>query len=242
MSNIYGQKCLSQSKVFPVGRAPVFSELCDVCPNKLASWKIIHVVAVVLSDREKATQSPWAEFMMSLRWWDFQLNPLPCSTDLYFCFPGIHLIHRHVSCNFRQGSFETWKAFSLSQIEGNGGEFVELVPESLDYLGPQDLTQYFIRWLKQKWKTKSNSFLLLVSSCLSKIKLCFSRRTNMTRSVYGGVEVQVLSCSGWKIKAKFALCGIWKWTQMLNSRLCWEGGSLEPYWLSTYQLLFWFVH
>ena len=66
MSNIYGQKCLSQSKVFPVGRAPVFSELCDVCPNKLDSWKIIHVVAVVLSDREKATQSPWAEFMMSL--------------------------------------------------------------------------------------------------------------------------------------------------------------------------------
>ena len=48
-------------------------------------------------------------------------------------------------------SFETSKikqsakSVFLSQIEGNGGEFVELVPESLDYLGPQDLTQYFIR-------------------------------------------------------------------------------------------------
>ena len=111
MSNIYGLKCLSQSKVFPVGRAPVFSELCDVCPNKLASWKIIHVVAVVLSDREKATQSPWAEFMMSLgsvnmtcagelfSWTLSLTNP----SALYLCFPGIHLIHRHASCNFRQG-------------------------------------------------------------------------------------------------------------------------------------------
>ena len=117
---------------------------------------------------------PWlCEYDM--RWWDFQLNPLPSSTDLYFCFPGIHLIHRHVSCNFRQGLVLRLekKGFSLSQIEGNGGEFVELVPESLDYLGPQDLTQYFIRWLKQKWKTKSNSFLLLGSLWLRKIKLCF---------------------------------------------------------------------
>ena len=29
--------------------------------------------------------------------------------------------------------------------EGNSGEFVELVPAELDYLGPKDLTQYFIR-------------------------------------------------------------------------------------------------
>ena len=70
----------------------------------------------------------------------------------YLCFLGIHLTHRHVSCSFRQGLvFRLGKlsnyatAKFLLQIEGNGGEFVELVPESLDYLGPQDLTQYFIR-------------------------------------------------------------------------------------------------
>ena len=28
---------------------------------------------------------------------------------------------------------------------GNSGEFVSLVPDDLKYLGPQDLTQYFIR-------------------------------------------------------------------------------------------------
>ena len=31
------------------------------------------------------------------------------------------------------------------ECEGNSGEFVELVPEQLNYLGPKDLTQYFIR-------------------------------------------------------------------------------------------------
>ena len=29
--------------------------------------------------------------------------------------------------------------------EGNSGEFVELLATELNYLGPQDLTQYFIR-------------------------------------------------------------------------------------------------
>ena len=29
--------------------------------------------------------------------------------------------------------------------EGNSGEFVELVVEKLSYLGPRDLTQYFVR-------------------------------------------------------------------------------------------------
>ena len=33
----------------------------------------------------------------------------------------------------------------IIECEGNSGEFVELVPEHLNYLGPKDLTQYFIR-------------------------------------------------------------------------------------------------
>ena len=35
--------------------------------------------------------------------------------------------------------------FKILECEGNSGEFVELVPEHLNYLGPKDLTQYFIR-------------------------------------------------------------------------------------------------
>ena len=35
------------------------------------------------------------------------------------------------------------------ECEGNSGEFVELVPEQLNYLGPKDLTQYFIRFADQ---------------------------------------------------------------------------------------------
>ena len=33
----------------------------------------------------------------------------------------------------------------ILETEGNSGEFVELVPQGLEYLGPKDLTQYFIR-------------------------------------------------------------------------------------------------
>ena len=40
---------------------------------------------------------------------------------------------------------KTGKDKPRSKCEGNSGEFVELVPEKLNYLGPKDLTQYFIR-------------------------------------------------------------------------------------------------
>ena len=39
------------------------------------------------------------------------------------------------------------------ECEGNSGEFVELVPEQLNYLGPKDLTQYFIR---SSWRIRSS--------------------------------------------------------------------------------------
>ena len=42
--------------------------------------------------------------------------------------------------------FDTQLCTMLLEMEGNSGEFVKLVPESLAYLGPKDLTQYFIRW------------------------------------------------------------------------------------------------
>ena len=37
------------------------------------------------------------------------------------------------------------KSDKVLECEGNSGEFVELVPQQLNYLGPKDLTQYFIR-------------------------------------------------------------------------------------------------
>ena len=44
-------------------------------------------------------------------------------------------------------NLETDSSYSdkVLECEGNSGEFVELVPEQLNYLGPKDLTQYFIR-------------------------------------------------------------------------------------------------
>ena len=46
--------------------------------------------------------------------------------------------------------------------EGNSGQFVELVASELNYLGPQDLTQYFIR------------------------------QNNITRTASGNIEVEVV--------------------------------------------------
>ena len=41
--------------------------------------------------------------------------------------------------------FDTQSCVMVFQCEGNSGEFVQLVPQHLEYLGPKDLTQYFIR-------------------------------------------------------------------------------------------------
>ena len=46
-----------------------------------------------------------------------------------------------------RSSWETDSSYfdKVLECEGNSGEFVELVPQQLNYLGPKDLTQYFIR-------------------------------------------------------------------------------------------------
>ena len=43
--------------------------------------------------------------------------------------------------------FDTQSCVMVFECEGNSGEFVQLVPQHLEYLGPKDLTQYFIRWI-----------------------------------------------------------------------------------------------
>ena len=43
------------------------------------------------------------------------------------------------------GKYFARNSEKVLECEGNSGEFVELVPEQLNYLGPKDLTQYFIR-------------------------------------------------------------------------------------------------
>ena len=35
----------------------------------------------------------------------------------------------------------------LPDFDGNSGEFIQLVDDGLQYLGPRDLTQYFIRYM-----------------------------------------------------------------------------------------------
>ena len=85
----------------------------------------------------------------------------------------------------------------------------------------------------------------------STLKLLFSRRTNMTRSVLGGIEVQVFYFSlstnlqilqGLNSDSWFVYGCAWS-NLKLNSvfRSCWDGDSLAPYWLSTFQQLFWFL-
>ena len=49
----------------------------------------------------------------------------------------------------------------IFDTDGNSGEFVELIAEELNYLGPQDLTQYFIRQTSMN-KTRSGSIRVVV--------------------------------------------------------------------------------
>ena len=44
--------------------------------------------------------------------------------------------------------FDTQTCYMKFQPDGNSGEFIDLVDDGLEYLGPRDLTQYFIRSTK----------------------------------------------------------------------------------------------
>ena len=44
--------------------------------------------------------------------------------------------------------FDTQTCYMKLQPDGNSGEFIDLVDDGLEYLGPRDLTQYFIRSTK----------------------------------------------------------------------------------------------
>ena len=55
------------------------------------------------------------------------------------------LVSEHLNKKKTIKKTKTGKDKPRSKCEGNSGEFVELVPEKLNYLGPKDLTQYFIR-------------------------------------------------------------------------------------------------
>ena len=45
--------------------------------------------------------------------------------------------------------------------DGNSGEFIELVDDGLKYLGPMDLTQYFIRSTEMT-KAKDGTLIVIV--------------------------------------------------------------------------------
>ena len=55
--------------------------------------------------------------------------------------------------------FDTQTCNMVLEPDGNSGEFIELVDDGLQYLGPMDLTQYFIRSTEM---TKSNDGTLIV--------------------------------------------------------------------------------
>lgn len=43
--------------------------------------------------------------------------------------------------------FDTQTCHMILKPDGNSGEFIQLVDDGLQYLGPRDLTQYFIRYM-----------------------------------------------------------------------------------------------
>ena len=49
----------------------------------------------------------------------------------------------------------------ILQPDGNTAEFIELVDDGLEYLGPRDLTQYFIRSTKMS-KSQAGSIEVVV--------------------------------------------------------------------------------
>ena len=56
----------------------------------------------------------------------------------------------HESLSLSYGSwypFDTQTCHMILQPDGNSGEFIQLVDDGLQYLGPRDLTQYFIRYM-----------------------------------------------------------------------------------------------
>ena len=50
----------------------------------------------------------------------------------------------------------------ILQPDGNSGEFIELVDDGLEYLGPRDLTQYFIRSTKMIREADTGSINIMV--------------------------------------------------------------------------------
>ena len=49
----------------------------------------------------------------------------------------------------------------ILEPDGNSGEFIEILDDGLEYLGPSDLTQYFIRTTGMS-KTELGSIMVVV--------------------------------------------------------------------------------
>lgn len=58
--------------------------------------------------------------------------------------------------------FDTQTCYMTLQPDGNSGEFIDLVDDGLEYLGPRDLTQYFIRSTKMIQDRDTGSINVMV--------------------------------------------------------------------------------
>ena len=58
--------------------------------------------------------------------------------------------------------FDTQFCDMIVKPNGNSGKFIKLVVEGLNYLGPEDLTQYFVRETKIYWKEDGTIHMIVV--------------------------------------------------------------------------------
>ena len=57
--------------------------------------------------------------------------------------------------------FDTQTCNMILEPDGNSGEFIEILNDGLEYLGPSDLTQYFIRTTGMS-RTEFGSLMVVV--------------------------------------------------------------------------------
>ena len=88
--------------------------------------------------------------------------------------------------------FDTQSCVMVFECEGNSGEFVQLVPQHLEYLGPKDLTQYFIRWKELTIRSFRQKLINFQMYDDSNRNVNFFRQTSMTQSDERNIEVTVV--------------------------------------------------
>ena len=74
---------------------------------------------------------------------------------------------------------------------GNSGKFIKLVVEGLNYLGPEDLTQYFVRETKIYWKEDGTIHMIVVLGRRLLGNLSSNNLFTLSKSIYLGTALTI---------------------------------------------------